>query len=111
MKVLVRGASGERTVTLSGQDPPADYGVRILHDLGMSAREVRGGLRISIVDGHGAAARAGLETGDSLLALNGTEVRDADDINKILARDQSRTTLVMVVGRGRWEYTLTFPLD
>ncbi|HEV8118279.1 MAG TPA: trypsin-like peptidase domain-containing protein [Thermoanaerobaculia bacterium] len=111
MKLLVRGASGERTVTVAGQDPPADYGLRILRDLGMSARESRGGLRISIVDGRGAAARAGLETGDSLLALNGTEVHDADEVNKILARDQSRTTLVMVVGRGRWEYTLTFPLD
>jgi hypothetical protein len=43
--------------------------------------------------------------------LNGNEVRDMEDVNKILARDQSRTTLVMVIGRGRWEYTLTFPLD
>jgi S1-C subfamily serine protease len=111
MKIVVRNASGDRTVTLSGQDPPADYGVRILHDLGMSVREARGGLHISIVDGRGAAARAGLESGDTLLALNNTEVRDVEDVNKILGRDQSRTTLVMVVGRGRWEYTLTFPLD
>ena len=111
MKLLVRGASGDRTVTLSGQDPPADYGLRILRDLGLSVREVRDGLKISIVDGRGAAARAGLETGDNLLALNGNEVRDMEDVNKILARDQSRTTLVMVIGRGRWEYTLTFPLD
>jgi S1-C subfamily serine protease len=111
MKIVVRNASGDRTVTLSGQDPPADYGTRILRDLGMSVREARGGLRISIVDGRGAASRAGLETGDVLLALNGTEVRDVEDVNKILARDQSRTTLVMVVGRGGWEYTLTFPLD
>ena len=59
----------------------------------------------------GAAAQAGLETGDALLALNGTAVADTDDVNKVLARDQSRTTLVMVVGRGSWEYTLTFPLD
>jgi len=111
MKLVVRGASGERTVTLAGQDPPADYGLRILRDLGMSVREGRDGLRISIVDGRGAAAREGLESGDSLLALNGNEVKDMEDVNKILARDQSRTTLVMVVGRGRWEYTLTFPLD
>ena len=94
-----------------GQDPPADYGVRILRDLGMSVRPARRGLRISIVDAHGAAAQAGLESGDTLLALNGTAVADADDVNKVLSRDQSRTTLVMVVGRGSWEYTLTFPLD
>jgi len=38
-------------------------------------------------------------------------VRDVEDVNKILARDHSRTTVVMAVGRGGWEYTLTFPLD
>ncbi|HYV41301.1 MAG TPA: trypsin-like peptidase domain-containing protein [Thermoanaerobaculia bacterium] len=111
MKIVLKGGSGERTVNLSGQDPPADYGVRILRGLGMSVRPARGGLRISIVDARGAAAHAGLESGDTLLALNGTAVADTDDINKVLSRDQSRTTLVMVVGRGSWEYTLTFPLD
>jgi serine protease Do len=111
MKVVLKGASGERTVTLSGQDPPADYGVRILRGLGMSVRPARGGLRISIVDARGAASQAGLDSGDTLLALNGTAVAETDDVNKVLSRDQSRTTLVMVVGRGSWEYTLTFPLD
>jgi len=111
MKIVLKNASGDRTVTLAGQDPPADYGIRVLRGLGMSVRQARGGLRISIVDSRGSAAQAGLESGDTLLALNGTAVQDAADVNKILSRDQSRTTLVMVVGRGGWEYTLTFPLD
>ncbi len=111
MKIVLKSGSAERTVTLSGQDPPADYGVRVLRGLGMSVRPARGGLRISIVDARGAAAQAGLESGDTLLALNGTAVADTDDVNKVLSRDQSRTTLVMVVGRGSWEYTLTFPLN
>jgi len=111
MKIVLKSGSGERTVTLSGQAPPADYGVRILRGLGMSVRPARGGLRISIVDARGAAAQAGLESGDTLLALNGTAVADTDDVNRVLSRDQGRTTLVMVVGRGSWEYTLTFPLD
>jgi serine protease Do len=111
MKITLKSGSGQRTVTLSGQDPPANYGVRVLRELGMTVRPARGGLRISIVDAHGAAAQAGLETGDTVLALNGTAVSDLDDVNKVLSRDQSRTTLVMVVGRGSWEYTLTFPLN
>ena len=112
MKLLVRGSSGERTLTISGQAPPPDYGVRVLREqLGITVRPVRGGLRISIVDARGAAAQAGLENGDVLLALNGTQVRDADDVNKVVGRDQDRSTLVMAVGRGSWEYTLTFPLD
>jgi serine protease Do len=111
MKLVVRNGSADRTVTISGQDPPADYGMRVLRELGMSIRPASRGLRISIVDGHSAAAQAGLETGDTLLALNGAAVADAEDVNKVLARDQSRTTLVMIVGRGAWEYTLTFPLN
>jgi serine protease Do len=111
MKLVLKSGSAERTVTVAGQDPPADYGMRILRELGMSVRPANRGLRISIVDARGAASQAGLETGDTLLALNGTAVADAEEVNKVLARDQSRTTLVMIVGRGAWEYTLTFPLN
>jgi serine protease Do len=111
MKLVLKNGAAERTVTVSGQDPPADYGIRVLRDLGMSVRPASRGLRISIVDAQGAAARAGLETSDTLLALNGAAVTDLEEVNKILARDQSRTTLVMIVGRGSWEYTLTFPLN
>jgi predicted metalloprotease with PDZ domain len=111
MKLVLKNGAAERSVTVSGQDPPADYGIRVLRDLGISVRPASRGLRISIVDGKGAAAQAGLETGDTLLALNGAAVTDLEEVNKVLARDQSRTTLVMIVGRGSWEYTLTFPLN
>jgi serine protease Do len=112
MRVVLKNESGSRTVTLTGQAPPADYGVRLLREeLGISVREARRGLRITIADPKGSAARAGLESGDALLALNGSEVNKVEDVNKILQRDHSRTTLWMVVGRGSWQYTLTFPLN
>jgi serine protease Do len=111
LKLVLRNVGGERTVTVAGQTPPADYGIRVIKDLGMSLRSARGGLRISIVDGRGAAAEKGLKTGDLLLGINGERVQDAEDVNKILARDHTRTTLLMTVARGPWEYTLTFPLD
>jgi serine protease Do len=112
MKIVLRRDGGDRTITVTGQAPPGDYGVRVLREqLGMTVRPARGGLRISIVEPRGAAAQAGLQNGDLLLALNGSQVRDAEDVNKVLGRDQDRTTLVMAVGRGSWEYTLTFPLD
>ena len=112
MKMVLKSESGQRTVTISGQTPPADYGIRLLRDdLGMTLRESRGALRINVSDPRGAAARAGLESGDALLALNGSEVREIEDVNKILSRDHSRTTVWMLVGRGSWQYTLTFPLN
>jgi serine protease Do len=113
MKISVKSpAAGERILTISGEAPPSDYGMRRLRaELGMSVRAGSTGLRITIVDARGAAARAGLENGDVLIALNGTEVRDAEEVNRVFARDQNRTTLVMEVARGRFAYTLTFPLD
>ena len=112
MKIGLRGSGGDRAVTLEAQSPPADYGTRILRDrLGVTVRPVRGGLRISIVDGRGAAAAAGLETGDVIVALNGERVGEVADLNKLFSRDHARTTLLMTVARGAWEYTLTFPLN
>ena len=112
MKIGLRGSGGDRAVTLEAQSPPADYGIRILRDqLGVTVRPIRGGLRISIVDGRGAAAGAGLETGDVVVAVNGERVGEVADLNKLLSRDHARTTLLMTVARGAWEYTLTFPLN
>ncbi len=112
MKIAVRGKTGERTLTVSGEAPPPDYGMRRLRgNLGMTVRAGSDGLRITVVDPRGAAAKAGLENGDVLIALNGTEVRNAEEVNRVLARDQNRTTLVMEVARGRFAYTLTFPLN
>lgn len=112
MRIVVRGANGERTVTVQGQAPPADLGVQILRDqLGVTVTRGRDGLRINVVDRNGDAADRGIESGDLLLGLNGAAVRSVEDVNRILQRDFNRTTLLMEVGRGRFAYTLTFPLD
>jgi serine protease Do len=112
MKFVLRNGGGDRTVTVAGQAPPPDLGVQILRDqLGIGLSAVRGGVRINVTDRAGPAARAGIESGDLLLALNGGRVSTVNDVNHVLQRDHGRTTLWMEVGRGRYAYTLTFPLD
>ena len=112
MKFVLRNGGADRTVTLQGRAPPPDLGVQILRDqLGISVSAVRGGLRINVADRSGPAARAGIENGDLLVALNGNRVAGVNDVNHVLQRDHSRTTLWMEVGRDRYAYTLTFPLD
>jgi serine protease Do len=113
MRIVVRANSGgDRTLTLQGEKPPAGLGLRVLREqLGMTVRQTRKGLQITVSDRGGLAARAGLETGDILLALNNTRVADTEDVDRVLQRDYNRSTLWMAVGRGRFEYTLTFPLD
>jgi S1-C subfamily serine protease len=112
MRVLLRGSGGERTVSVQGQAPPAGLGTQILREqLGITLSSARGGLRINVVDGNADAADRGIESGDLLLGLNGSRVSTVDDVNRIIQRDYNRTTLLMEVGRGRFAYTLTFPLD
>jgi serine protease Do len=112
MRLVLKSSGGERTVSVQGQSPPANLGVQTLREeIGISVASARNGLRISVVDRDGPAVRAGIESGDMLLGLNGTRVRSVDDVNRILQRDHNRTTLWMEVGRGRFAYTLTFPLD
>ena len=113
MRIVVRASSGaDRTLTLQGEKPPPGLGLRVLREqLGMTVRQARKGLQITVSERGGLAARAGLETGDILLALNNTRVADAEDVDRVLQRDYNRSTLWMAVGRGRYEYTLTFPLD
>jgi S1-C subfamily serine protease len=112
MRLVVRNSGGERAVTVQGQAPPKNLGVQILRDeLGISVSPARGALRLGVVDRNGQAAERGIESGDLLLGLNGTRVTTVDDVNRIVQRDYNRTTLLMEVGRGRFAYTLTFPLD
>jgi len=91
--------------------PPAGLWSRLLKDeIGIEVTPTRGALRITRVSRGSAADRAGLAPGDVVVGLNGDDVRDEKQAEAILNRDFNRTTLLMTVARGRWQYTLTFPL-
>ena len=112
LKLVVRGKGAERTVTVQGEAPPAGIGPRLLREeLGMSVRQGEVGLRITVVDRDGLAAQAGLKTGDVLLSINGTVVRTDEDVDRILQRDLNKPSVLIEIGRGRFSYSLTLPLD
>ena len=109
--VDVKAGNATKKLPLRVAEPPAGLWARLLRDeIGIEVSPSRGALRISRVARNSAAARAGLEPGDYLVGLNGDEVRSEKEAESILNRDFNRTTLLMTVARGRWQYTLTFPL-
>jgi predicted metalloprotease with PDZ domain len=79
-------------------------------DVGIAVAPSRGALRITHVDPGSPAERAGLAPGDYVVGMNGNDVRSEKEAEAIVNRDFNKTTLLMVVQRGRWQYTLTFPL-
>jgi len=112
MKIVLRSRQGERTVTVQGESPPQGIGVQILReDIGIALRRATDGYRIASVDRDSLAAQAGLRSGDVLLGINGTAVRGPEDVDHVLQRDFNKTSLLMEVGRGRFSYSLTFPLE
>jgi serine protease Do len=112
LKLALRNKQGDRNATVVGEAPPAGIGVQILReDLGMTLRKSADGYRIAAVDRDSLAAQAGLKPGDSLLAINGNAVHGPEDVDHVLQRDFNKGSMVVQIGRGRFSYTLTFPLD
>ena len=112
LKLVLRDKQGEHAVTVQGEAPPAGIGTQILREeIGISVRPSNEGLRITVVDRDSLAAQAGLKTGDVLLSVNGTPARNVDDVDHVLQRDFNKGSLLMEIGRGRFSYSLTFPLD
>ncbi len=112
LRLVLRSKQAERTVTVQGEAPPAGIGTQILREeIGMSLRPSAEGLRITVVERDSLAAQAGLKTGDVLLSIDGTPARTIDDVDRVLQRDFNKNSLFMEIGRGRFSYSLTFPLD
>jgi len=68
-------------------------------------------LRIAIADRDSVSAQAGLKSGDTLIGLNGSRVRTSEDVDHILQRDFNKNTVLIEIGRGRFSYSVSLPLD
>ncbi len=103
---------GRHPVTVTPRRPPEDLGQRILEAwLGLAVADGARGVVVDRVRPGSPAAETGLEPGDRILAVHGRRVASVADLNEVMAADPDAPSLLLVVGRGRWAYNLTFPLD
>jgi S1-C subfamily serine protease len=58
----------------------------------------------------GAADGAGLAAGDVVLQVNGERGESIVEVNRIVAREHTRSSLLLVIQRGPFAYQLPFPL-
>ena len=110
LKVLEGGNA--REVSLRAARPPADLGELVLARF-VGVRLGEQGQRVvvrSVVAGS-PAEEAGLARGDVLLQVNGQRITTIADLDKILAREHTRSSLLLVVQRGPFAYQLPFPLS
>jgi S1-C subfamily serine protease len=52
----------------------------------------------------------GLSQGDVIVGVNGAEVTSVKDLNQALTQSAERSSIVLQVARGRYIYSLTFPM-
>jgi serine protease Do len=99
-----------RNIAVRPVDPPRDLGLRILWEIaGLRVGQSRG-VVIQEVAGGSRSDRIGLTPGDTIVGVNGAEVRSIDDLNTALTGSAERSSVVLDVARGRYIYSLTFPM-
>ncbi|MFI5166071.1 MAG: trypsin-like peptidase domain-containing protein [Thermoanaerobaculales bacterium] len=110
LKVAEGGSVHE--VSLRAVRPPDNLGELVLaRFVGVRVGEQANRVVVrSLVPGS-PAEEAGLARGDVLLQVNGQRIATIADLDKILAREHTRSSLLLVVQRGPFAYQLPFPLS
>lgn len=111
VELEVRQASESRKLTLRTSTPPANLGEQLLaRYVGLRLASRRGWVVVQKVLPNSPADEAGFTAGDVLLAINGQRVRTLEDVNDILTRDYLRSSVLLAIGRGGFQYHFTFRL-
>jgi len=107
---IMREGSASR-ISVRPVDPPSNLGLRVLSEIAGLQVDNRGGnVVISDVNPGTRGASAGLQAGDVIVGVNGTEVASTTELNNELMKALERSSIVLSVARGRYIYNLTFPM-
>ena len=111
LTLSVAGVDGPHDYTLRATRPPERIGEAILERaVGLRLEEQGKRLVVSKVVPGSEAAEAGLDAGDAVLQVNGERITSLAEVNRVLGRDHTRSSLLLVVQRGRFAYQLPFSL-
>jgi serine protease Do len=89
------GASSDKEIVADAGDPDSPKLGLSLRPLNRQERGQVGANGLVVEDSGGAAAKAGVEPGDVLLALNGKPVASLDDVKAVLASKPKRVALLV----------------
>ncbi len=112
LAVELRRDGRERTVELKTARPPRDLGLTILRrEIGLAVRENGSGALVTSVAPNSPADRKGIERGDRIYSVHNQRIGSLDDLSRAVEAGFGRSSLVMVVVRAGYGYTLTFGLE
>ena len=112
LKVDLKRGKGDLSVELRTSRAPENLGVEVLgREIGLTVTRGQKALLVSAVARSSAAEKKGIQRGDAVVAVNGMQVDTLSDLNRAVERALSRSSVALVVVRGGYPYTLTFPLE
>ncbi|MGN6184141.1 MAG: trypsin-like peptidase domain-containing protein [Thermoanaerobaculia bacterium] len=101
----------KRRASLRAVDPPSGLGLRILEEVaGLRVADERRSVVVDDVVRGSRAEEIGIQPGDIIAAVNNVEVKDTKSANSEMMRGADRSSIVLSVQRGRYIYSLTFPM-
>ncbi|HEV7428183.1 MAG TPA: trypsin-like peptidase domain-containing protein [Thermoanaerobaculia bacterium] len=100
-----------QSISVRPSDAPRDLGLRILSEIaGLRVIDQSGTVVIDEVSRGSRGENIGLARGDVIVGVNGAEVASVKDLNQALTQSAERSSVVLQVARGRYIYSLTFPM-
>ena len=110
LEVTDRGSS--RVMVLQATPPPADLGEQVLlRFMGLKVTTRGKQVVISRVVPGSRADEAGLSAGDAVLQVNGEGVHTVEELDRVVGREHTRSSLMLVIGREPYAYQLPFPMS
>jgi len=77
---------------------------------GLRVIDQNGTVVIDQIASHSRSENIGLSRGDVIVGVNGAEVNSLKNLNQALTQSVERSSVVLQVARGRYVYSLTFPM-
>src|SRR5256714_1778357 len=110
VRLTVNRAGASQAINIRAVDPPRDLGLRVLREIAGLRVGNSNGVVIDEVASGSRSAKIGLQQGDYIVGVNGIEGRSVDELNAALTNSSERSSIVLDVARGRFVYSLTFPM-
>src|SRR5436305_4315515 len=100
-----------QSISVRPSEAPRDLGLRILAEIaGIHVIDQNGTVVIDEVASRSRSESIGLARGDVIVGVNGAEVASVKNLNQALTQSAERSSVVLQVARGRYIYSLTFPM-
>jgi len=112
LRLRVLRAQGEEEVEVTAARFPQEKADELAWQLlGLAVAESEDGLQVKKVRPGSPAARIGVERGDEVLGLSGTQTKTLTEFRRKIIDARLSQSLLLSIGRGQQLYHVTVPLD